>query len=88
MARRASLSICRQKAVAAYDSAGRYVTALSLPALQVTCPAFGGPDFSTLFVTSAAEGLDAAVLAEAPGQGMTFALPVDARGLPEPKVLL
>ena len=74
--------------VAAYDAGGGYVTALELPARQVTCPAFGGPDFSTLFVTSATEGLDQAFLAEAPQQGMTFALTGVARGLPEPKVLV
>lgn len=74
--------------VAGYDGKGRFVRAFELPAIQVTCPAFGGRDYATLYVTSAADGLAHDVLRAAPSQGMTFELEVDVKGLPEPKVLL
>ena len=74
--------------VAGYDGKGRFVRAFELPAIQVTCPAFGGRDYATLYVTSAADGLSHDVLRAAPSQGMTFELEVDVKGLPEPKVLL
>ncbi|MGD9294127.1 MAG: SMP-30/gluconolactonase/LRE family protein [Roseobacter sp.] len=74
--------------VSAYNTDGQFVRSVSLPALQVTCPAFGGDGFGTLYVTSAAEGLSKAVLAEAPQQGMTFAVDGVAKGMTEPRVLL
>ncbi len=74
--------------VAGYDAQGRFLRALELPALQTTCPAFGGPDFATLYVTSAAEGLAPDVLQRAPKQGMTFELNARTKGMPEPKVIL
>ena len=74
--------------VAVYDTAGREIAAHAVPASQTTCPAFGGPDLSTLFVTSAAAGLSQDVLAETPHAGRTFALQTDTRGQAEPRVLL
>lgn len=74
--------------VACYDKDGIFQNAVALPAHQVTCPAFGGEDYSTLLVTSAAAGLPDDVLAAAPKQGMTFAIPNAGKGLPEPRVLL
>lgn len=73
--------------VAAYSPQGRFLRAVDLPADQVTCPAFGGEDFRTLFVTSATQGLSAAQREASSQQGMTFALPDIAGGLPEPRVL-
>lgn len=52
-----------------------------------TCPAFGGDDLSTLFVTTARQGLPDDKLAD-PAQGCTFALPDAGRGRPEPRVIL
>ena len=52
-----------------------------------TCPAFGGEDLSTLFVTTARQGLPEEKLADA-AQGCTFALPGAGRGRPEPRVIL
>jgi sugar lactone lactonase YvrE len=48
----------------------------------------GRPDFSTLFVTSAAAGLSQEALAASPDSGRTFAIQTDFRGLPEPRVIL
>ena len=53
---------------------------LDLPIKNTTCPAFGGYGYSTIFVTSAwgwRKGED---------DGKTFAIEVDAVGLPECRV--
>lgn len=70
--------------VACYAPDGRFVTAVGLPAGQVSCPSFGGPDLQTLFATSAAHGAEA-------GDGLagaTFSVVNPARGLPEYQVVL
>lgn len=74
--------------VASYAPDGRFLRAIHLPAHQVTCPAFGGPDLSTLYVTSAAKGLSQQVREHAPEQGMTFQIDVQTKGLSEPRILL
>lgn len=74
--------------IAAYDTAGREVAHVPFPALQTTCPAFGGPGLSTLFCTSAAAGLDQAHLARHPETGRTFAVPALATGQAEHRVIV
>jgi len=75
--------------VAAYAPDGRFLTAVETPgAPNSSCPAFGGPDLNTLFVTTALEHLDAAARAAHPASGQVFAFPGIARGLPEPQVIL
>lgn len=74
--------------VAAFGPDGRQVAEVTVPAKQTTCPAFGGPDLSTLFVTTAAAGIPQAEIALAPDQGRTFAAEPGFRGLPEPRVVL
>ncbi|MFW2588005.1 SMP-30/gluconolactonase/LRE family protein [Sagittula sp. SSi028] len=70
--------------VACYGVDGAFVRAVSLPAVQVSCPAFGGPDLRRLFVTSAAEGAE-----DDPAAGQTFFTDLeDAQGRPEPQVIL
>jgi sugar lactone lactonase YvrE len=61
---------------------------VDLPAHHVTCPAFGGEDFKTLYVPSALQNIPASVQKEAPEQGMTFSIEGLASGVPEPRVLL
>lgn len=68
--------------VAQYDARGRFIQAIEFPASQITCPAFGGPDLSTLFATSAAHGLRPATEAD----GQTFAVNVGVKGQPEHQV--
>ena len=73
--------------VAAYAPDGTFVRAVNVPgASQTSCPAFGGPDLSTLFVTTALEGMDPAARAAYPASGQVFAFEGVARGLPEPQV--
>lgn len=72
--------------VARYDPSGRFVDAVTVPAAQVTCPAFGGSDMRTLFVTSAWEGMDADARRADPLAGAVFALEAPVAGRPEFRV--
>ena len=74
--------------VARYDPDGVFMTAVSLPATQVTCPAFGGPDLNTLYVTSAHEGLSVRQHKDQPLAWAVFALEMDVAGLPERRASL
>jgi sugar lactone lactonase YvrE len=74
--------------VAVYDSAGTDIAAHPLPAAQTSCPAFGGPDMTTLHCTSAAAGLAQDHLAANPLSGMTFALATTTKGQAEHRVIL
>jgi sugar lactone lactonase YvrE len=71
-----------------YSPAGEQLRVLHVPARQASCPAFVGPDFSRLLVTSAWQGMDAAARAADPDHGRTFLLDASARGRPEPDVKL
>jgi sugar lactone lactonase YvrE len=74
--------------IACYDRDGSFINSINLPVSQTTCPAFGGRDFRTLFVTSATQDLSEPQLREQRDAGKTFALPIDVQGLPEPQVQL
>lgn len=74
--------------VAAYTPDGHLLRSIAVPAPCSTCPAFGGPDLTTLFCTSALQGLDARARAAHPLSGQTFAVPDVARGQHEHKVIL
>lgn len=71
--------------VARYDPQGVFMGAVSFPAIQTSCPAFGGPDLSTLYVTSAAVDLGADA---GPEQGKTFSAQTQARGQREHRVIV
>lgn len=62
---------------------GRLDQILVVPTGQPTRPAFGGPALSTLYVTSAHDGMDDAARSQDPQAGHVFALDVGVRGLPE-----
>ena len=68
--------------VACYSPDGVFLRAVSCPGSQTTCPAFGGDDLSSLFVTSANEGLKE----PQKGDGQTFVFERLCVGLPEPRV--
>ena len=63
---------------------GTRVGSIRLPAAQVSCPAFGGPDMTTLFVTSAYEHM--AEGNRTPADGAIYAVDTNVRGRPEPTV--
>ncbi|WP_206447884.1 SMP-30/gluconolactonase/LRE family protein [Agrococcus sp. KRD186] len=52
-----------------------------------TCPAFGGPDLSTLFITTARFGRTDTQLAGEPRAGDVFTVDVAASGIAEPRFL-
>ncbi|MEJ1160560.1 SMP-30/gluconolactonase/LRE family protein [Prosthecomicrobium sp. N25] len=66
-----------------YDPDGRVDRVINLPVPRPTSCCFGGPDLSTLYVTSARIRLNAQQLAEAPLSGSVFAVQAGVRGLPE-----
>lgn len=74
--------------VAAYAPDGQRLRDVALPAPHSTCPAFGGPGLTTLFCTTALQGMDEAARAVHPDAGKTFALPNVARGQREHQVIL
>ncbi len=67
--------------VVRYDPEGRIDRVLMVPVSQPSCPAFGGPDLRTLYITSAAIGV--AEPAREPLAGGLFAVEVGVTGLAE-----
>lgn len=67
-------------AVVRYDPDGRVMERVALPVCNVTCPAFGGPDLTDLYVTTAG-----GVAQEECGAlaGALFRLTPDVGGIPE-----
>ena len=61
---------------------------IEVPVSQVTCPAFGGADLKTMFITTAAKNLSAEQLAAEKHAGSLFAIAVDVAGQPEPFIVL
>lgn len=70
--------------VAQYDRNGRFVSELTFDAKQISCPAMGGKNMSTLFATSAFVDLDNA----SPNDGKTFFIEIDCVGQEEHQVKL
>ena len=71
--------------IAVFDPQGNAQHSVSLPAPHITCPAFAG---TTLYATSATQGMDPAALEAHPDAGKTFAIPNAGTGRPEPQVIL
>ncbi|WP_375450951.1 SMP-30/gluconolactonase/LRE family protein [uncultured Devosia sp.] len=61
---------------------------IEVPVSQVSCPAFGGPELKTLFLTTANKTLSAEQLAEEKVAGGVFAIALDIAGQPEPLITL
>ncbi|MDI3337639.1 SMP-30/gluconolactonase/LRE family protein [Defluviimonas aestuarii] len=68
--------------VARYAPDGTLLSVVEVPTPQVSCPAFGGADLKTLYITTAATGIDTAPA------GATFRVRVDTPGQAEHRVLL
>lgn len=73
--------------VARFAPDGRLDRVVHLAASQPSCPAFGGPGLSTLYVTSAHLGLDDAARKADSLSGAVFHQALDVRGLPESRFL-
>jgi len=70
--------------VTRYDPDGTVERVINLPVPRPASCTFGGPDFTTLYVTSARIRLSAQRLSEAPLSGSVFAIETGVRGLAEP----
>jgi sugar lactone lactonase YvrE len=70
--------------VSRYTAHGKLMAAYPVPAQNVTTMCFAGPDFTTLYITSARDGCDAKALAEMPLSGSLFRLEAGVKGLAEP----
>lgn len=69
-----------------YAPDGSQDTVMTLPVSQPTCPAFGGKNLNTLYVTSASENLSPQALANEPDAGRIIVLEVDVAGIPETRL--
>lgn len=74
--------------IARYSPAGTFLESFALPTSHTTCPALGGPDMSTMLVTTARQGMDDAQLAAEPLAGQTFTIKTNLRGQTEHQVLV
>jgi D-xylonolactonase len=64
------------------DAIGQLLQTIELPCSQITSCTFGGPDLSTLYITSAATGLTEQQLQREPLAGGLFAIDMTVPGLP------
>ncbi|ASM72939.1 MULTISPECIES: SMP-30/gluconolactonase/LRE family protein [Roseobacteraceae] len=71
--------------VACYAPDGSFVRAVAVPATQASCPCFGADGLRTLYVTTAAVGMDRI---KDPKAGMTFVQQMDVTGQAEHRVIL
>ena len=69
-------------AVRRFTPSGVIERTVELPAARITSCAFGGPDLTHLYVTSARDGLSEAQLAEQPQAGGLFVIEPAVAGLP------
>ncbi|MDA7967127.1 SMP-30/gluconolactonase/LRE family protein [Ruegeria sp.] len=74
--------------VARYSPDGVFLSAVDLPTGHASCPAFGGADMRTLFVTTAMQKLPDDRPDWAGTAGQTFSVPVAVAGRAEPQIAL
>ena len=74
--------------VACYAPDGTLLRAVSFDAPHTSCPAFGGPDLTTLFCTTALQHMTTTDRESHPNAGKTFAAEGIAKGQPEHQVIL
>lgn len=66
-----------------YSPQGMAVGSIELPVTNPTCACLGGPDFRTLYITTARKFLSASTLESEALAGAVLALEVQVPGLPE-----
>lgn len=74
--------------VACFDPDGVRIASVPAPALHTSCPAFGGTEFTDLYITSATSGLSDADHETHAENGRTFVARGAGRGRAEPRVIL
>ncbi|MDJ0626752.1 MAG: SMP-30/gluconolactonase/LRE family protein [Rhodobacter sp.] len=78
----------RSGAVRVYAPDGAVIADHAIPASQTTCPAFGGPDLTTLYVTTARQDIPPNEVEADPRHGRTFAIETQTTGQREHRVIL
>ncbi len=73
--------------VAVYSEKGELLETHAIPTSQPTCPAFGGADFSTLFITTAGSHLPAELNGPEPHAGCVFQIEGVGPGIAEHHVI-
>lgn len=73
--------------VARYSPQGQFLSAIALPTGHTSCPAFGGADLTTLFVTTASQKLPETAVNWHKNAGQTFAVATNSHGSLEPPVI-
>lgn len=68
-----------------FDAKGQRIEDIPVPALQPTSCCFGGPDMTTLFITSATRGLSEQQMQEMPLNGRLFMMETKVKGRIEPR---
>jgi sugar lactone lactonase YvrE len=74
--------------IARYNPNGILERVMNLPVTQITCPAFGGENFNTIYTTTAFDGLNSAELQDQPLAGRIFYFESEIIGLAEYQVKL
>lgn len=74
--------------VACYSPDGALLRTVDVDAAHTSCPAFGGPDLTTLFCTTAGGRVSDADAKRSPHHGKVFAAPGIAKGQAEHQVIL
>lgn len=72
-------------AIRCFNTQGEEIERIPVSSAHVTCPAFGGLEYHTLFATSAQQDVPQDQI-EAQAAGQTFAAGVKYQGMPEPAV--
>jgi D-xylonolactonase len=68
--------------VTCHAPSGKELARIDVPASNTTSCAFGGPNLTTLYITTATVDLDEAALAAQPHAGGLFEIELDVQGLP------
>jgi L-arabinonolactonase len=68
-----------------YAPDGTIERSVSVPVSRPTSCAFGGAEFTTLFITSARDGLSQAQLSKEPLAGSVFSVDAGVRGVRYPR---
>jgi sugar lactone lactonase YvrE len=82
------LALWGSSRVACHAPDGTLLRFVGFDAPHTSCPALGGEGLTTLFCTTALEGMNDVARLAHPGAGMTFSVTDVARGLNEPRVIL
>lgn len=77
------LALYGEGRVVRYTPDGKVDQIVEVPAINTTCPAFGGDDLRTLYITSARQGMTSEELEAQPLSGGVFAIRVEVPGQAE-----